>query len=331
MSELTIDHKTYIENVAFIEPPAKLDILISLLKLNGNEIVSPRERSSLNPFLIPISKDPKDNSLLCYIRWPTQKETMDLQIVRTTETGIKLVSSSTDALIKRIAAESDFFSSPNSNEILKVANSAGNVYTSGDYLPLLKSGKFPALTQEDLVLLFDRYLLTSIGSSFPDCYERLAQGYAKKGDTISALVTCERSVSVFYGFGHPMTYHAKMLSSFDKYDKEAKDVARASLAMPLWTVGDSYKSLEDIVQLAGFSGCGILSELYAYRAQDPREEEVKGGLNPIQVTLDQAAHLMNAVALANKPNGWSLIREEIASKYSEGGYPKMATFIRDFA
>ena len=35
-------------------------------------------------------------------------------------------------------------------------------YNIGDYLPLLKSGKFPAITQNDLRLVLDRFLLTKV-------------------------------------------------------------------------------------------------------------------------------------------------------------------------
>ena len=82
-------HASYLKNIALIDVPARLPSLLKLLVLQGDEIVSPRSRSSLNPFLIPISKRKSDGSYLCYIRWPTQKPSMELQLVRTTETGIR--------------------------------------------------------------------------------------------------------------------------------------------------------------------------------------------------------------------------------------------------
>lgn len=78
-------------------------------------------------------------------------------------------------------------------------------------MPLLKSGKFPALTEADLKLVLDRYLLTKVGA-FPDCYERLANNFFETKNEISALVTCERAVSIFYGWGHPVNFHAKLMS-----------------------------------------------------------------------------------------------------------------------
>ena len=84
-------------------------------------------------------------------------------------------------------------------------------YVAGEYMPLLKSGKFPTFTESDLKLVLDRYLLTKVGS-FPDCYERLATNFFNTKNEISALVTCERAVSIFYGWGHPVNFHAKLMS-----------------------------------------------------------------------------------------------------------------------
>ena len=78
-------------------------------------------------------------------------------------------------------------------------------------MPLLKSGKFPTFTENDLKLVLDRYLLTKVGA-FPDCYERLAANFFDTNNEISALVTCERAVSIFYGWGHPVNFHAKLMS-----------------------------------------------------------------------------------------------------------------------
>ena len=36
-----------------------------------------------------------------------------------------------------------------------------------------------------------------------------------------------------------------------------------------------YKELEELVVSAGFTGCDILGEMHAYRANDPREDGMK--------------------------------------------------------
>lgn len=300
---LSSEHESYLKDIALINPPARLQTLLTLLQARGDEIVSPRKRASLNPFLIPLAKC-SDGTMVCYMRWPTQKADMDLQIVKTTEAGIKLLALGTDQLCKRLVVEMDFYSKPNTDEAISLLNSNGNIYTKGDYLPLLKSGKFPILTEKDLYLVLVRFLLTKV-SAFPDCYEALAHDYLDRGDVTSALVTCERSVSVFYGWGQPIATHAMMLSKLPGRSKEARDTARAALSNPLWVVADTLKDIDELAVVAGFTGAAILGEMHAYRAKDPRTDEIGEGLSPLQaamqVTLDQAAHFMDAVAIGTEP------------------------------
>ena len=319
-------HKGYLESVAKISAPKQLPLLLELLQESEEEtIVSPSNREDLNPFLIPLSQN-KDGTILCYIRWPTQKEDMDLQLVRTSDVGIILESMSTDQYCHRKVAEADFYSTPKANSLMEKLNKDGQVYTAGDYMPFLKSGKFDAISQEDLRLIIDRYILTKVGA-FPDCFERLATNFLKSGSTVSALVTCERAVSVFYGWGHPLNFHANMLRSIPGREQEGKDAARAAFGMPMWTVARNAKELEELAVMAGFTGSKIVGEMHAFRATDPRTDEVGEGLDPIQVTLDQAAHLMDAVALGAVEGGWKETRELIAEKYREATYEDMAEFI----
>merc|ERR1711871_814221 len=159
-----------------------------------------------------------------------------------------------------IVVEMDFYGTKGASEAVKMLNEAGFDYNSGDYISYIKSGKFPTITKEDLRLVLDRYILTNIGP-FPDCYERLAENFLEMKDTISALVTCERAVSLFYGWGPPVTFHANMLVTVGR-ETEAKDAARAALGMPLWTVARSQAGLEKAANIAGFSGTKILGEMH---------------------------------------------------------------------
>jgi hypothetical protein len=118
------------------------------------------------------------------------------------------------------------------------------------------------------------------------------------------------------------------LSRIGGREKEARDAARASLGQPAWTVGKDAQDLEELAVLAGFTGTAILGEMHAFRARDPRVDDIGEGMSPIQVILDQAAHLMDAVALGNIEGGWAAVQEELAQKYQEGGYPDMATMIK---
>ena len=230
-------HVSFMENVAKVVPPSRLGTLLQLLEMSDDEtVVSPFDRENLNPFLIPLSKNKKDDSTLCYIRWPTQKDSMDLQLVRTTEVGIYLVAMGTDQYCHRLAVEQEFYSKPTAQTAIELLNANGQMYNSKDYEQFLKSGKFPTTTENDLALVLDRYLLTKVGA-FPDCYERLANNFWDTKNEVSALVTCERAVSIFYGWGHPVNFHAKLMSKIPGREKEARDAARASLGQPAWTVG----------------------------------------------------------------------------------------------
>ena len=142
MSDIAGTHKAFIEDVAKFKAPQRLDTLLQLLALSGEEIVPPTERNSadLNPFLIPISRD-KENRLTCFLRWPTQKDSMDLQLVQTTEVGVRLRAQSTDQLARRIVAEQDFLSLPKAQEAADILQKGGLQYTLGEFIPFLKSGK----------------------------------------------------------------------------------------------------------------------------------------------------------------------------------------------
>ena len=170
--------------------------------------------------------------------------------------GIVLIAMSTDQLCKRIAAEMDFYSLSGSKTVIDIVNKDSPLYEPGDFLPFLRSGKFATLSANDLTLVLDRYLLTKVGA-FPDCFERLAENYFSKDDVVSALVTCERSISVFYGWGHPVKFYANMLNRIPGREKEAADAARNALGMPAWTIGNKMEELEALAKLAGFSGLQI--------------------------------------------------------------------------
>ena len=51
----------------------------------------------------------------------------------------------------------------------------------------------------------------------------------------AALIACERSSQLLGAWGHPQGFHARMLHSLGR-EEEARDVARAALSLPLWTL-----------------------------------------------------------------------------------------------
>lgn len=319
------DHSSFLEHTAKITPPKRLDTLLELLSLRGLKVTSPLERKGLNPLLIPLAKDSSSGSTVCYLRWPTQKENMDLQIVSTTEVGVTLLSTSTDQFCHRQVVEMDHAGSPLAPQAAALLNKHGQLHGIGDYLSFYKSGKFPVVTAQEQQLALDRYLLLKVGQ-FPDCYERLAGNFLAQGNEISALVTCERAVNVFYSWGQPLVFHSRLLSKLGR-DKEAKETALSALALPKWTLATSQEDLHKITKTAGYTDSKVLGSMHVFRASDPRSKDQEEGVSKEQISLDQAAHLMDAVALGSVEGGWAAAKADIASKYRDGGYPDMAAFI----
>lgn len=68
-------HESYLKDTARVNPPLRLNTLLKLLHKRGDKLIDPSNRKGLIPFLVPVSLQ-SDNSLLCYIRWPTQKDDM---------------------------------------------------------------------------------------------------------------------------------------------------------------------------------------------------------------------------------------------------------------
>ena len=56
--------------------------------------------------------------------------------------------------------------------------------------------------------------------------------------------------------------------------------------------------MDKLAVLAGYTGSAILGKMHEFRAKDERKEEMGEGLSPAQVALDQAAHLMDAIAMS---------------------------------
>lgn len=138
--EIYNQHTNFLRGPAKVSPiPQRFLSLLKLLDLRSKNYTPTEEdfvsvvpspiaaRKGINPFLIPISESVDKKSLLCYIRWPTQKgipirnrfriipiyflyafikENMDLQLVRASSDGmLKLVSLGTDQFCHRLVVE----------------------------------------------------------------------------------------------------------------------------------------------------------------------------------------------------------------------------------
>jgi hypothetical protein len=230
-------YKEFLTDVAKIEAPKNLDGLISILSKSGLELVDPRSsRASQNPFLVPLAKDSSDNSLIGYVRWPTQRDSLPLQVVKTNELGLSLLSLNTEHYCLKQAVEADINGNAKAEEFLQLANSE-KPYSLGDAQKFLSTAKLPLMSEENkLRLSLDRFLLVKIGQ-FPDCYRRIALDYFKVGNSLSSLITCDRAINLFFGWGSPAAFHVHMLNQAKRPD-ESKDASKSALAQPLWTLGD---------------------------------------------------------------------------------------------
>ena len=330
----------------------------TLLGLDGrNEFSKYKKDKNINPFIIPIAKSTKNDRIIGYMRWPTQKEDMELQIVSTNQVGLCLESLNTIDYCYKMVIEMDNEQHPAAQEAVDLYNKDNNekTYNNKDYQMFLEKfkGKFPLETAVDKRLALDRFLLNKF-SNFPDVYQRLANNLFLKNNSTSALITCEMGLDKFYGYGHPISFHADLLSRIPGSEKEASHAARSSMRMPVWTCASTLTQLESTVKLAGFSSMQKLGEMhfvryithithsltytlthlltrfyYFTRSSDPREKDIaEKGISPAQISLDQAAHLMDAVALGHVQGGWNSIIEPLAKKYHDGGHIEIAAYIQ---
>jgi len=88
-----------------------------------------------------------------------------------------------------------------------------------------------------------------------------------------------------------------MLQSLNERQSEARDIARTAMTCPKWTIAPSRAELEKISKLAGFSDLKLVGDMHAFRSADPRLKDIEEGVSPLQITLDQCGHLMDAAAL----------------------------------
>jgi hypothetical protein len=234
-SSQSAKHREFLKNVAKVEIPVKLDELLQILSIQKFELVDPTQRRGINPFVIPLAKNKKDGSFIGFLRWPTQKETMPMQVVRTNPVGLTLLALSADAYCHRQAVELDFSGDINASTVLELAGPLEKKYEMGDALKFVKTAKLPQVSEENKLRLgLDRFILTKV-APFPDCYERLATDYIRIGNFVNGLVTIERAASLFFSWGAPAGFHARLLTRIGR-PNEAKDVAKAALSDPKFTL-----------------------------------------------------------------------------------------------
>lgn len=306
----------YLSNIAKADKPAYLDVMVhTLLRGDGNEVCAPSARSNLHPFFIPIVKNANTDEVTGLLRWPTPPEKFPLPVVKCScgDPCLTLVSSSAQALVTRAIAEADYAGDENRRDEIRAASSLAIGYQNGD---ADKSG-----------LGIERYL-TLFTEGFPDIYEGLVNYHLAKGDDSSALITCERAVRAQAGWAQGHVFHAEILRGLGR-DLEARDAARFSLQLPLWTMR-SMEKVREMAELAGYEEGESLGKIYRRLYEDKREKEIEEGKPAAQVALDRAAWLLD-VCVAEKSwtkQRWEDVRENLAELYDEAGMNSLATFVR---
>lgn len=171
---------------------------------------------------------------------------------------------------------------------------------------------------------------------FPDIYESLALGHAKKSDESSALISAEACNSKISGFASTFLFYAKLLNSFPNREEEARDAARMCLRMPLPSIGltiDEFREVAILGRIADPSDSDeeVLAKLQRmyekmreHETDDPRSSG-SNDMTPEQMALDEANHLLDTTALTGAK--WSEVRPTLAEIYKSVGRDEMAEFV----
>ncbi|XP_071722204.1 protein IN CHLOROPLAST ATPASE BIOGENESIS, chloroplastic-like, partial [Rutidosis leptorrhynchoides] len=270
-------------------------------------IVSPGSRQGLIPLVIPLAQN-LSGDVTGLLRWPTAPPGMEMPVVEVRKHGVWLLAKNVDQYIHRILVEEDANSQKSSDELYHASSEAGKeLYNKGDF------AKSPMKNIE-------AYLLKKVGM-FPDVLERKVTRHFDEGDEVSAMVTGEfyTKKDLFPGFGRPFAFYAEILLRVGRAS-EAKDAARVALKSPWWTLGCAY---EEVAQIAQWEDEQI-EYIKEKVSEEGKQEDIKKGKAPAQVSLDEAAFLLD---LASVEGTWSDYLERIAECYKEAGLDEIARFI----
>lgn len=307
-SAATSDHISYIKDVAATRPPEHLNSLLNMLQSKGETIVSPGARKGLIPLAIPLSKS-QSGTITALLRWPTAPPGMEMPVVEVRQYGVWLLAKNVDQYIHRILAEADANNpADSSNELFDASSEVGRkLYRRGDF----SKSKLPNL---------DVYLLKKV-RMFPDILECKVMQHFEKGDHVSAMVTGEfyTNKEHFPGFGRPFVFNAEVLLKVGR-KLEAKDAARGALKSPWWTLGCRYQEVAEIAEWEDEQIEFIKEKV----SEQGKQEDLQKGKAPAQVSLDEAAFLLD---LASIDGTWSDFEQRIAECYEEAGLNDISKFV----
>lgn len=301
------DHVAFIKEVAFLDPPANLQLMLDILQERGGKIVSPMSKNGILPLAIPLATDTSTGSLTALLRWPTPPEGMEMPVIQVQKYGVILLAKTIDQYIHKLLVEEDVDKDSTGSLLKRCENVGVSLYKRGEFA----DSKMPSVQV---------YLMKKVGL-FPDVFEHLAFQHLKRGDEVSALVTGEfyANKQHFPGFARPFVFNAELMLKVGR-QSEAKDAAKVALKSPWWTLGCQY---EEVAKIAGW-GDEQIEYMKEKITDEGRKEEVNKGKLPAQVALDQAAFLLDLAAV---DGGWDKIRGQLAAFYREAGLGQLSDFI----
>lgn len=306
-SSSTLDHITFIKDVAATQPPQHLSQLLRMLKSRGELILSPGAKQGLIPLAIPLTKN-SSGAVTALLRWPTAPFGMEMPVVEVRKHGVWLLAKNVDQFIHRLLVEEDANNSPGNDELFHASADAGEkLYRKGDYV-------------KSQISNLDVYLLRKVGL-FPDVLERKVMRHFEEGDHVSAMVTGEfyTKKQHFPGFARPFVFNAEVLLRVGR-NVEAKDAARGALKSPWWTLGCQYQEVAEIAQWEDEQIEYIKEKV----TEEGKREDLKKGKAPAQIALDEAAFLLD---LSSVEGIWDDYVERIAECYKEAGLDDVARFV----
>jgi len=280
-------HADYIEEVARTEPPERLRaLLVWAAGEEDLELVEPTSRAGLHPLVVPIARG--EEEMLGLLRWPTAPAGHPMPLVLAGR-HMRLVSLSTDQWLHRRLVTRDAMG----EGIGGLGRACGDLYVEG------------ALAASALPL--NAYLLLKVGGH-ADLYEELAAAHLDRGDEMAALVTADRATTAIPGWGSPLVFRMRLLSQLGRA-QAAEEAAKVALTEPVWTFGGPF---ERVARTAGWA--------------DVSSAPYRRLVEAVELPLDRAAHLMDAVAVEG--GDWDACREPLAACYAEAGLDDIAAFVR---
>ncbi|KAJ3671715.1 hypothetical protein LUZ60_007794 [Juncus effusus] len=300
------DHISFIKDIAVTRPPEHLQSLLGMLQAKGETIISPGAKQGLIPLVIPLSESPS-GTLTSLLRWPTAPPEMEMPVVEVRKYGVWLLAKTVDQYIHRMLVEEDLRESESSEKIFNASGEFGtNIYKRGD-------------AKETDISNLDSYILKKVGL-FPDIIERKVARHFEKGDSVSAQITGEfYTRNQFPGFGRPFVCFSEILLKVGRKN-EAKDSARVALKSPWWTLGCEYQEVAEIAQWEDEQIDFIQEKV----SEEGKRADIIKGKDPLQVSLDEAAFLLDLASIEGK---WDESIERIAECYKEAGLHDIARFI----